>query len=550
MEKGCNCYGYCGNVLNYAENYNSLMCTAKNNLKINGLSKTVVKIRLSYKIFVAFLLTSFMVVALMVGIMQFYVSHQFADYVNKTALDRLSALTAQLAAEYQADPGWQRLKTDSERWGEMLREALMQSDLDRPTSHLGPDEPSAAPLAAVPHVGQPNSTGTDAHEIRPDKLHRRLHRLGRALALFNADMQQIAGGPLRGTPDSYTLQEIVVGGRTIGWLGLPKKERQLSPLDVSFLKEQSLAFYLVGGGILLLAAIVSFLLSKHFLAPVHRLAEGTRALAQFKFDTRLDVRTKDELGQLAADFNQMAHTLKKYEELRRQWISDISHELRTPLAILKGEIEALQDGVRPLNQTNLESLHAEVLRLNKLVEDLHQLSLADSQSLLTKDDPVKPLEILEEMVSQFHNRLARKGIDTQLELSASEALIVQGDADRLAQLFSNLLENTVNHTDSPGRLKVFEHHTPERLRIYFEDSGPGVPADALKRLFDRLYRVDKSRSRKLGGSGLGLAICKQIVESHGGKIRAANAPSGGLRIEVELPLKRRDRTTLIEPNLD
>ncbi|UCF94748.1 MAG: HAMP domain-containing protein [Desulfobacterales bacterium] len=500
------------------------------------------KIRLSYKIFGAFLLTSFMVVTLMVGIMQFYVSRQFADYVNQTALDRLAALTTQLAAEYQAHQGWQRLKTDSELWNKMLREALPQSDLDRATFSFRPDgPPPPAPRAAMSPVGRRDSSAAGSEEMRPERLHRRLHRLARALALFDADMQQIAGGPLRGSSDRYTSQEIVVGGRTVGWLGLPKRERQLSPLDVSFLKEQSLAFYLIGGGILLLAAIVSFLLSRHFLAPVRRLAEGTRALAEFKFDTKIDVRTQDELGQLAADFNRMARTLKKYEELRRQWISDISHELRTPLAILKGEIEALQDGVRRIDQTNLESLHAEVQRLSKMVEDLHQLALADSQTLLPKDELIEPLAILQEMVAHFQNRLAREGIDTQIELSASEAVIVKGDADRLAQLFSNLLENTVNHTASPGLLKIFEHHTTDRLRIYFEDSGPGVPQEALERLFDRLYRVDQSRSRKRGGSGLGLAICKQIVESHGGKIRAAHAPSGGLRIEIELPLKRRDR---------
>jgi two-component system sensor histidine kinase BaeS len=516
--------------------------------QVNGLWNSVVKIRLAYKIFVAFLLTSFMVVALMVGIMQFYVSRQFADYVNQTALDRLSVLTTQLAAEYQAHRGWQRLQTDPDLWDQMLREALPQTDLDRSASPSAADESSRPAPAALSGTDQRNPIPTDSDEIRSDRLHRHLHRLARALVLFDADVRQIAGGPLRGAPDNYTLQEIVVGGRAVGWLGLPKRERQLSPLDVSFLKEQSVAFYLIGGGILLMAAIVSFLLSRHFLSPVRRLTEGTRALAEFKFDTKIDVRAKDELGQLAADFNQMAQTLKKYEQLRRQWVSDISHELRTPLAILKGEIEALQDGVRQLNQTNLESLHAEVQRLSKLVEDLHQLSLADSQSLMTRNDPVKPLEILSEMVAHFHNRLARRDIETILELSASEAVTVKGDADRLAQLFSNLLENTVNHTDSPGRLKIFENHTAETLKIYFDDSGPGVPREALERLFDRLYRVDKSRSRKMGagGSGLGLAICKQIVESHGGHIRAANAPSGGLRIEVELPVWRVDRSTLVE----
>jgi len=308
------------------------------------------------------------------------------------------------------------------------------------------------------------------------------------------------------------------------------------PLVVAFIKNQSMAIYLVGAGILVLAAFASFLLSKHFLAPVHQLTEGTKSLAEFKFDTRIDVNTNDEIGQLAADFNRMAQTLKNYETMRRQWISDISHELRTPLAILRGEIEAMQDGVRSLNTGTLESLHSEILRLSKLVDGLHQLSLADSQCLLAQENPVTPLAVLAEMVDLFRSRFERRKISVTVDIGEVDAFCILGDTDRLAQLFSNLLENTLNYTDSPGSLKIYERHDADKLTICFEDSAPGVPEKALERLFDRLYRVDKSRNRELGGSGLGLAICKQIVESHGGKIVAALASAGGLLIRVEFPL--------------
>ena len=141
------------------------------------------------------------------------------------------------------------------------------------------------------------------------------------------------------------------------------------------------------------------------------------------------------------------------------------------------------------------------------------------------------------MSRHFQPRLQQKGIELRLALTAAGPIILKGDADRLAQLFSNLLENTLRYTDSPGYLKIHERHSEDRLSIFFEDSAPGVPDEALGRLFDRLYRVDKSRSRGLGGSGLGLAICKQIVEAHGGTIQAFNAPAGGLLIQIELPVR-------------
>jgi two-component system sensor histidine kinase BaeS len=478
------------------------------------------KIRLAYKIFTAFLVTSILTVALLVGTVQFYVSRYFSDYVNQTALSRLGLLTAELAVEYRALPGWGRLSAEPARWDAMLQSILPQSDIDRRRLYAKPFEPPGTAVRA-PQATRPFG---------------RLARISRGLALFDENKQRVAGGLADRDAENYTLQEIRVDGRTVGWLGLHKRQQLTDPAVVAFIKKQSLAVYLVGAGILVLAALASFLLSKHFLAPVRRLTEGTKSLAEFKFDTRIDVHTQDEMGQLAADFNRMADTLKNYEAMRRQWISDISHELRTPLAILRGEIEALQDGVRNLSAGTLESLHAETLRLSKLVDALHQLSLADSQCLLAHNDPVQPLAVLEEMVGLFRSRFERKTISLTLDVSTQGAPFVLGDADRLAQLFTNLLENALNYTDAPGSLKIRAAHGAGVLTIWFEDSPPGVPEHALAHLFDRLYRVDTSRNRQRGGSGLGLAICKQIVESHGGKIAAAPAAAGGLQIRVELPL--------------
>ncbi|MGI9569848.1 MAG: ATP-binding protein, partial [Desulfobulbia bacterium] len=358
----------------------------------------------------------------------------------------------------------------------------------------------------------------------------------RGLCLFDAEKRHIAGRPTEIGIDNYSLRAITDNGRTVGWVGFPKRDLMSHPRAEQFLKQQTRVFWLIGGGILLLAAAVAFILSKHLLAPIKQLTDGTRALASRQFETRIQVRTKDELGQLAEDFNLMADTLKKYEVSRQQWITDISHELRTPIAILKGEIEAIQDGVRDLTHEALDSLKAEVAHLNKLVEDLHLLSLADTQNLSNRRESVKPIEILKTALSAFRNRLNGKNIDLQLELDNERRIYITGDADRLSRLYFNLFENTLKYTDSPGKLFIRSVYTGNQLTISFEDSGPGVPADALPRLFDRLYRVEKSRSRSSGGSGLGLSICKEIVAHHDGEIRAQKSALGGLLVDIKFPV--------------
>lgn len=354
------------------------------------------------------------------------------------------------------------------------------------------------------------------------------------ISLFDENMRVVEGDAI--STDDHILKELTVDGKIVGWLGLKKRQKLSGPREKTFLREQSKAFIVIGGLVLVLAALVSFLLSRHLLRPVEQLTGGANALASRKFDTRIQVTTRDELGQLADDFNKMAQTLEKYEHLRRQWLSDISHELRTPISILQGEIEAILDGVREMSTETLESVHAEVMLLGKLIGDLHELSIAETGELSMESGPVKVFRVLESTLRMFEPRFSQKDIAIELDLGDNMDITAVADSDRLAQVFSNILENTLRYTESPGTVRIWQAKYERSLHVNIEDSKPGVTDDALDHLFDRLYRTDPSRSRKNGGSGLGLAIAKSIVEMFGGEILASHSSLGGVRIEIILPV--------------
>jgi two-component system sensor histidine kinase BaeS len=322
----------------------------------------------------------------------------------------------------------------------------------------------------------------------------------------------------------------------VGWLGLLPNEIINDHLELAFIRQQAQANLLILGLALALTVIASFLLARQIVLPVRRIAVGAKALAAGNFDEQIPVAGKDELGNLAADFNVLARTLKRNEEARRQWMADISHELRTPLAILRGEIEALQDGVRQPNPERLRSLHAEVVGLGKLVDDLHELAVSDLGAMTYRMEPLELVEILDEAVADCRHRFNDKGIELRLP-GTRPRLNVSGDAGRLRQLFLNLLENSCRYTDPGGFCEVTTEADGTLAIIDVQDSPPGVPEEAMARLFERLFRVDRSRSRGLGGSGLGLAICKNIAEAHGGGISARGSRYGGLWIRLELPLR-------------
>jgi two-component system sensor histidine kinase BaeS len=312
-------------------------------------------------------------------------------------------------------------------------------------------------------------------------------------------------------------------------------------LDAAFLASQTENMLFSGLAALGFSLLAAWLLARHLLAPISDLARAARQIAGGALDTRIQVRSEDELGQLAADFNDMAERLGRVEESRRAWISESSHELRTPLAVLRAEIEAMQDGVRTPNAATLARLHKQVQQLTKLVDDLRlTLDREPAEGAMERELVawVAPVAVLEEAIETFRERYDAANIRLDSAQLVDAGWQLRGDAGRLLQVFGNLLENSLRYTHAGGQLRIGARASKQQLLLEFDDSAPAPPAAALPRLFERFFRAEPSRSRAFGGSGLGLAICRTLVEAHGGQISATPSALGGLKICIELPLEK------------
>lgn len=476
---------------------------------------TVMRLSIRTKLFAALLIITTLVVAGMYGFMQWSFERGFMRFVESRQQERIDALKARLTAEYVRDGGWRSLRQDKRRWVELLREG--QPDKSR----HGPRE-----------WFRESDNRWPPHP--PERLEKRRYLpLAFRLMLLDADQSIIFGrGELM---DRLQLTPIVHEGETIGYLGLLPGTALNQLVDFQFMEAQTQSFILIALVMVLFSATLAFPLAFIWVKPLQRITDASKALAVGRYDIRLPVESNDELGQLARDFNDLAHALDKAEQTRRHWVADVSHELRTPLAVLRGELEALQDGVRPLNRQAIDSLHADVMRLNRLAEDLYQLSLSDVGTLSYRKAEVDAVAILREDLDHIKEAFGCKSISVTLENRLDDGAILHADADRLSQLFRNLLSNSLRYTEAGGQLKITVHRRENRLVLDFQDSAPGVSETDLVKLFDRFYRVESSRSRGSGGAGLGLAICRNIVEAHEGQITASASPLGGLRVHIELP---------------
>ena len=335
---------------------------------------------------------------------------------------------------------------------------------------------------------------------------------------------------------------LIVNGDIVGRIALRSDDMIMDEVALAFAEQQRRTYLVIAAGAFALSLLVSILLALQLIRPIRKIARGARKLTSGDYDARIKVTSQDELGELAVDFNMLSQTLKKNEELRQQWITDISHELRTPLAVLRGEIEAMQDGIRSPDLERLRSLHVEVLSLSKLVDDLYGLTLSDMGTHNYHMGPLELGAVIGEVVNAFETRFFEKNISLETILSVRKPLTINGDVDALHQLFTNLLENSYRYTEAGGQCEINVGVEGNQAVVEVRDSAPGVPKNALAHLFDRLYRVDTSRSRALGGSGLGLSICKNLVEAHNGEISVHESPLGGLSVRVSLPMYPGDRT--------
>jgi len=421
----------------------------------------------------------------------------FIGYLNEQSTAYVESVVPRLAEAYKSEGSWEFLIHNPRAWYRLL---------DTRPRHDGPPQFSEVDFTAV--------------QLR--------------MTLLDADKGIVIGNRSL-TPDAPA-RAISVDGKIVGWLALVPYQQATATADVRFQKRQLTQNWLIGLGTVLIAALAAWWLSRLLVTPLTRIASATHNLASGDYTVRIPVTSKDEIGGLSQDFNRLAQALAHNEQLRRSFMADVSHELRTPLSVLKGELEAIEDGVRSMTPATLASLQSEVATLNKLVSDLYDLSLSDIGALSYRMTDVDIGEVLHTTLAAFQQRLAERGLKVATQIDSPAR--VNGDEGRLQQLFNNLIENCARYTETDGTIRVACRNTNADVLVEIEDSGPGVPADVLPRIFERFVRADASRNRSHGGAGLGLAICANIVQAHGGTIAATAAASGGLLISIRLPALR------------
>ncbi|HEY63980.1 MAG TPA: HAMP domain-containing protein [Caldilineae bacterium] len=379
--------------------------------------------------------------------------------------------------------------------------------------------------------------------------------MGQRLILVDASGQVVVDTSGEWQGRRFSPQELAAGvpimvdGRQVGTLIIAALDTPGAATPAGqFLTELNRSILLAGVISGVVALVLGAILFFHLTAPIRQLQAAARAIAEGKLDHRVRVNSEDELGELAQTFNAMAESLAQAEAQRRHLMADIAHELRTPLSVIQGNLEAMLDGVLPLDAERIASLHEETLLLNRLVADLRLLSLAEAGQLKLERTETDLREVIERAVELMAPRAQEKAI--QLEVQVAEDLPwLLIDADRIHQVIGNLISNALRYTPEGGRVHIqaFKGRPPgergQAVIVQVTDTGSGIAPEDLPHIFDRFYRADKFRSRSSGGSGLGLAIVKYLVEAHGGRVWAespiftdANGSTYGTRVSFSLPL--------------
>ncbi|MDF2180105.1 ATP-binding protein [Aliiglaciecola sp. CAU 1673] len=466
------------------------------------------------KVFGVFLLASAFLALGLVLLVQWSLDRGMLAYVNKQEVERMTPLVTALADFHQRQGNWRRLE-DNNRAFRRLVEQSIEGPMQPPPPRAAEREPQRRPPPNQRPVAENN----------PPPPH--------PLALLDAAGEHLVG---HYPPDrQYHLLPIEQEGELVGYLAVAKRDRLADGYELNFVTEQQTNLLWLALLLLVFVWLISLPLARHLVGPIRRITAAMSQLTKGQYQLRLRTDRKDEIGILTADFNQLAETLESNEASRRRWLADISHELRTPVAVLKGELEAIQDGIRPLNQEQIASLQEEVIQLQQLIEDLHQLNtlgLGDRQFQMGSIDITA---FVQSYGAKQAELLKEQGIELSLQLPG-QSIKVKGDTARLRQVLDNLFANLRRYADGANQARLCLTSEGEQAKLVVEDNGIGVPSQHLNHLFDPLYRVDSARNRQQGGSGLGLAICRQIIEAHGGQIDASASTLGGLAITLWLPL--------------
>ena len=488
-------------------------------------------------------------VASLILLMQWSLGRGMIDYVNTKEIEQLKPLITQLQNVYSKNGNWDSLENRHRQFQRMIKSQLQNSDFAPPKHKKPPrrkDQRRQPPkdgnsskhlseLKGLPEVNKPkrpkDAYGNE-HNLTPN--HKRpLPKPKVSYAVLDSDQNYIVGH--FDTKRDYSLTPITLNEEVIGYFAISKRHKLAQGYELDFIKQQQSYIWLIGLGIMLLVIVITLPLARHLVQPIRQLKSGMHKLTQGSYSQNLDVKRQDEFGQLNRDFNELAQTLDKNETARKRWLANISHELRTPVAILKGEIEAMLDGVRPLNLDNIKSTQEEVEHLKKLIEDLHQLTSADIGAMKYRKQNTNLADLINKESNRYKGYVTDAGLCFEYT-QYTKAIDVYVDQTRICQLLDNLINNGIKYTSNGSTIQLSISVNINVVVVTVEDNGPGVEENHLPHLFEHLYRVDNSRNRETGGTGLGLSICAHIVDAHQGKINASRSTLGGLKVTITLPL--------------
>ncbi|MFC1947250.1 sensor histidine kinase [Chloroflexota bacterium] len=350
------------------------------------------------------------------------------------------------------------------------------------------------------------------------------------IGLSNGTVISVSG---ENTGTLYVLTSRVTGRGHMGGQMMSATEAA----EEDFLDKVNNSLWKVGLITAAVALVIGLILTRQITRPVKALITGARRLSKGELSYRVETRSNDEIGELADSFNSMATTLERVEHSRRQLTADIAHELRTPLTIIEGTVEGILDGVFEADDEHLNSIKEQTWFLTHLINDLRDISLAESGQLNLNHQPTNIVDLAKRVVTGYEPNAGEKNI--QIDISNSVAsLEMEIDPVRIEQVLSNLVRNAIRHTPAGGSITVTIDRINNSLELSVSDTGEGIEPEDLPHVFERFYRSGTSRSRKEGGTGLGLAIVKQMVEAHGGSVSVESTPGKGSIFRILLPVKR------------
>lgn len=317
-------------------------------------------------------------------------------------------------------------------------------------------------------------------------------------------------------------------------------EAGIEALNTAFDRGVQNSLLVAGLTSLVAAIVISIFVSGKLAQPLHELVSAANRIASGHYEEKVQAPSIKEIAELAAAFNQMAASLEQNEKLRREMVADLAHELRTPLTAIEGHMEGLIDGVLEPTSANFGRVQREARRLHRLAQELGTLSELDAPTLKLKLEKLSPLEIMQEVAEKVRPQFEFKGIHLEVLPCPvpGSSLEVQADHDRLEQILINLLANALHYTEIGGKVQLSVRPVADRVEFMVEDSGIGIASEHLSHIFERFYRVDRSRSRKgnTGGSGIGLTIVRRLVEAQGGDIWIESEPGKGTTVHFSLPM--------------